>query len=272
MDNLSQQMGSISITSPQKLKTTLTLCSWNVQKLSEKSTEKLTIIADTLRGLNCDVIALQEVSTDTVGEILAKSLKTTTSTWSADSHVICEGGAVKEYSVLLWNNSSISDVEPKLEHKRFSRILHYINFKYNEKSMRIANFHFKTRNSVITNGVSQKVTNDREQDALYDLFQTWPNKYLFAVGDFNCYPMSFDHSTGQMRSNYCQLLHPRMYTNYIQDDCYDNVLVRPHMKTNHNPKASVNNPVKQYYTIDATKNKTRLISDHKPIRVIFKNI
>ncbi len=265
MDNLSQQMCSISLT-------TLTLCSWNVQKLSETSPEKLTIIADTLRSLNCNVIALQEVSTATAGDKLAECLSTTTSTWSANSHVINEkSDAVKEYSVLLWNNSFIRDVKPKGHVlKPFSRELHYIDFMFNKRSMRIANFHFRARKPKITDGISQKVTNDREQDALNDLFQSG-SEYLFAVGDFNCYPMSFDHSTGQMRSNYCQLLHPRMYTNDKQDDCYDNVLVPRHVVTDHKPKPSVKNPVKQDY-FDATKNKTRLISDHKPIKVIFNNI
>ncbi len=251
MDNLSQQMCSISLT-------TLTLCSWNVQKLSEKSSEKLRIIVNTLRGLNCDVIALQEVSTATPGDILAAEyLSTITSKWSANSHVINEKSVRdKEYSVFLWNNSSVSGVEPNGHvRKPFSRELHYINFTYNKKSMRMANFHFRARKPKITDRVSQKVTNDWEQDALYDLFQTWTN-YLFAVGDFNCYLMSFDR-TGQMRSNYCQLLHPHVYTNYKQDDCYDNVLARPHIVTSHNPEASVNYPVKQHY-FDATKKQNQI--------------
>ncbi len=262
MDNISQQMGSISLTS-----TTLTLCSWNVQQLSENSKkrpEKFQAVVDTIRGLNCDVIALQEVSTETAGEILANLLNTTPNEWSAQSYVVyaVEGELFKEHSVFLWKNTSISDVRSRdYGDNSFNRRLHCIDFEYNAKSMTAINFHFKAR------GAQQKVANDQEQDALYNFFQNGP-KDLIAVGDFNCYPMSFSPQ-GQMMTNYSQLLHPRMYTNTIEDDCYDNVLVRPDVKKKHNPVASVCDICMDSLDSSHTSDD---ISNHKPIKVIFSNM
>ncbi len=259
-------MGSISLTSTTLTSTTLTLCSWNVQKLSETSNpQKFQAVANTIRSLNCDIIALQEVSTETAGGLLANQLSTTTDEWSADSYVVNTTGVVKEYSVFLWKNTSISDVLSRgYKHDPFNRELHHLDFKHNAKSMTAINFHFRARKSKITDSVSQKVINDREQDALYGLFQNWSDQYLFAVGDFNCYPMSFSPQ-GQMMTNYSQLLYPRMYTNTIQDDCYDNVLVSTDVRASHSPVPSVNNPA---YYYDA-QNTRKEISDHRSIKVTF---
>ncbi len=95
---------------------TFTLCSWNVNQLSEKNPRKFEVVVDTIRSLDCDVIALQEVSSLTAAENLAKRLSTPTDEWSKEDYdepVNAKEGGVDEYSVFLWRkSSSIEIIEP----------------------------------------------------------------------------------------------------------------------------------------------------------------
>ncbi len=161
--------------------------------------------------------------------------------------------------------------------KVFYRKLSCLSFEYNGKLINVINVHFIARKSRnVGDGFSQKEKNDEEQDHLYDIFEKESKgAYAFiAVGDFNCYPMSFGRSKvdpGQDITditNYCQLLHPRMYTNTLQDDCYDNVLVSTDVKEKHKPVASVCDICMDSLASHTSKD----IPDHKPIKVIFYNM
>ncbi len=100
---------------------------------------------------------------------------------------------------------------------------------------------------------------------MYDIFKR-EGTYAIAVGDFNCYPMSFSPQ-GQMMTNYSQLLYPRMYTNTLPDNCYDNVLVSPDVKEKHIsvPASVCDISLGSSYT-------SKDIPNHKPIKVIFSNM
>ncbi len=244
---------------------TFTLCSWNVNRLSENDPKKFEVVVDTIRSLDCDVIALQEVSSLTAAENLAKCLSTPTDEWSKEDYDVPVHG-VDEYSVFLWRKSSsikIIKPHPPLYDKVFYRKASCLSFEYNGKLINVINVHFIARKSRnVGDDFSQKEKNDEEQDHLYDIFEKESKgAYAFiAVGDFNCYPMSFSHQ-GEMMTNYCQLLYPRMYTNTMEDDCYDNVLVSPDVKEKHILLPASVCDIKGDH-----------ISDHKPIKVIFSNM
>ncbi len=76
-------------------------------------------------------------------------------------------------------------------------------------------------------------------------------------------------------TNYYQVLHPRMYTNTIQDDCYDNVLVHPAVKKDHDLVPSVAIGAPEFYfeeNMDRKSMDRKSISDHRAIKVIFYNM
>ena len=265
MNSLTEQMRMCSINDSSN---TFSLCSWNVNRLSENNYEKLVAVAETIKNLDCDIVALQEVATATAGREIAAYLNTTApNRWSASSRQVSpDDNKLIEHSVFLWKNSIIVCINDPAVPNYFYRKVHYFNFTYKGQYTRIANLHFRARISLPTNG---KLFNDGEQDHLFDLFQN-ECEYFFAVGDFNCYPMSCN-VWGEVISNYCHLLHPRMYTNYLQDECYDNVLVRPHIATRHKFVSVVYKGNMQYTHVDAATGKREIknISDHRPIRVVF---
>ena len=261
MNSLTEQMGMCSTNDSSN---TFSLCSWNVNRLSENNYEKLVAVAETIKNLDCDIVALQEVATATAGREIAAYLNTTApNKWSASScQVSPENNKLIEHSVFLWKNSFIVYMgDPAVPTYYFYRKVHYFEFTYKGQSMKIANLHFRARSSLET-----KLLNDREQNYLFNLFQNECGcEYFFAVGDFNRYPISCD-IWGQVKTNYCQLLGPQKYTNYLQNECYDNVLVPPHIAMRHKLESAVYNGNMEYTHVDATRKK---ISDHRPIGVVF---
>ena len=162
----------------------LKIISWNVENLGKsKADSTITYIANILKDY--DVVALQEVVAGYGGAKavakLADELNRTGSRWD---YVISDPTTSSAYKTeryaFLWKTSKVKKIGKAWLEKKYNQEIDrepfYCTFKYNDKSVTIANFH--------------AITKSKQPETEIKYFKFLPLEYpslnLLFVGDFNC--------------------------------------------------------------------------------------
>ena len=245
---------------PCKVK--LRIASWNLRNATEKGKyypEKIEIICKTIKRINPDIIALQEIASpgdilDIIRDTMGKSWRATCSTVTLHKP--------DEYGGFLWKDRGEQKATVEIEDIGFKKKVCKMEIQIENFWFTILNFHFACRED---DDSDSREENDGEVKQLCDIPKStnFRNTNPILLGDFNICPINNELTKSH---HFERFFEPHEYTNVAKSHCYDNIIVHHKLKlcskTHHIECIDVPD--------DETKKKLPNMFDHLPIWAEFE--